>query len=103
MLNSPVINRFSNLQKTLLIASFIPSKNVLIFPVDGGLLKQTYIFLKLVYSEQMQSLQLSLYPYSPLQIKPCLSNSIRPLPFLCLSLLALTSCLLNQLPFFSNY
>ena len=47
MLKSPTTIRFSYLHKALLITSFISSKNVLIFPVDGDLhvLKTDPLFL----------------------------------------------------------
>ena len=55
MLKSLITIRFSYLHKDLLITSFISSKNVLIFPVDGGLyiLKQIHFFFETANSEQM--------------------------------------------------
>ena len=53
MLKLPVTIRFSYLHKALLITSFISSKNVLMFPVDGDLyiLKQIHFFFEIVNSE----------------------------------------------------
>ena len=58
MLKSPITIRFSYLHKALLISSFISSKNLLIFSVDGGLyiIKQIQIFFEIINSEQIRSL-----------------------------------------------
>ena len=93
MLKSPISIRFSYFHKTLQITSFMYSKNVLKFAADGGLyiLKETHFFFEILNSEKIHSLQLGFYSLTHLQIKPCLTNSIRPPPCLCLSLLVLNS------------
>ena len=75
--------------QTLLITSFISSKNDLIFPVDEGLCisKQIHFFFQIVNSEQIHPLQLGSYFFTLLRIKPFLTNSISPPPCLCLSLM----------------
>ena len=91
MLKLPIVIRFPYLHKPLLITSFFSSMNVLIFTVDGGLytLKQIHFFFEIVNSEQIHSLQLGSYCFNLLQIKPCLTKSLSPPPYLCLSLFTL--------------
>ena len=93
MLKSPITIRFLHLHKALLITALISSKNVQIFPVDGGLYipKQIHFFFEIVNSEQIHSLPVGPCFLILLQIKPCLSNSIIPPLCLCISRLVLTS------------